>query len=188
MLARGCQSAQLNQVGFFPLISCPLHRNALANYLRWRIHSCFYTVLHDWVKQPLLEIVQLKSFVCSFYALFATNAFLYRRSSIGHDGQPQYIKLCPKMYVKNTLIHRNIHRFHRHPQRTRCSGIIQTTRIVHQLIKCRYDLVCLRIIHSPHRPDDGKSSKLHCRCEMYNLVRTLLVSNRRMTSRQVRKL
>ena len=56
------------------------------------------------------------------------------------------------------------------------------------LIESRRDLVRLTIVHSPHRPDHRtEPSELHCRREMDHLVRTLFVSNSRMTRREIRK-
>ena len=70
------------------------------------------------------------------------------------------------MYVQNPLIKwyvRAVQRLHRHPQRKRRTRIIQTTRLVHHmLVEHRSDLVRLRIIHRPHRPNDRtESNKLH---------------------------
>ena len=56
------------------------------------------------------------------------------------------------------------------------------------LVEHRRDLVRLRIIHRPHRPNHRmESSKLHCRRKMDHLVWTAFIPDRRMTRRQVRK-
>ena len=93
------------------------------------------------------------------------------------------------MDIKNPLIERYIHRFHRLVQRERCAGMIQTTRPVHHmLIESQRDLVRLTIVHRPHRPDHRtEPSELHRRREMDRLVRTLLICDSRMTRREIRK-
>ena len=94
------------------------------------------------------------------------------------------------MDVQNPLVEWYIpDRSHRLVQRQRCARMIKTTRLVHHvLVKRRRDLVCLSIVHRPHRPDHRtEPSKLHRRRQMNRLVRTLLVSDSRMTRREIRK-
>ena len=83
-----------------------------------------------------------------------------------------------------------IHGFHRRVQRERCAGMIQTTRLIHHMfIECRRDLVRRTIVHRPHRPNHRtKANKLHRRRKMDRLVRTVFVSDSRMTCREVCKL
>ena len=93
------------------------------------------------------------------------------------------------MDIKNPLIERYIYRFHRLVQRERCASMIQTTRLVHHMfIKRRRDLARRTIVHRPHRPDHRtEPSELHRRREMDHLVRTLFVSDSRMTCREIRE-
>ena len=67
--------------------------------------------------------------------------------------------------------------------------MIQPTRLVHHmLVKRRRDLVRLAIVHRPHRPNHRpEPEKLHRRCEVDHLVRTLFVSDSRMTRREIRE-
>jgi hypothetical protein len=67
--------------------------------------------------------------------------------------------------------------------------MIQTTTLAHHvLVKRRRDLVRLTIVHRPHRPDHRtEPSKLHRRRKMNHLIRTLFVSDGRMTCREIRK-
>ena len=103
--------------------------------------------------------------------------------------QNEVTQLGTKMYIENALINWYFHRLHRLPQRERCTGMIQTTRLVHHmLVKLRRDLVRMFIVHRPHRPDNRtKSRKLHRRCEIDYLVRTLFVSDGRVTSGEIRE-
>ena len=94
------------------------------------------------------------------------------------------------MDIKNPLIEGYTgHKLHRHVQRERCAGMIQTTGLVHHvLIESRRDLVRLTIVHRPHRSNHRtEANKLHCRREMDHLIRTLFVSDSRMTCREIRK-
>ena len=94
------------------------------------------------------------------------------------------------MDIKNPLIEWYIpDRPHRLVQRRRCPRVIQITRFVHHvLVKRRRDLVRLSIVHRPHRPDHRtEPCKLHRRRKMNHFVRTLLVSDSRMTRRETRK-
>jgi hypothetical protein len=99
------------------------------------------------------------------------------------------LELGTEMDIKNALIQWYINRFHRLVQRERCQGMIQTTRLVHHmLIESRRDLVCLTIVHRPHGPDHRtEASELHRRRKMDHLVRTLFVSDSRVTCREIRK-
>ena len=99
------------------------------------------------------------------------------------------LELCPEMDIKNPLIQRYIHRFHRLVQRKRCAGMIQTTRLVHHmLIESRRDLLRRTIVHRLHRSNHRtEPSELHCRREMDHLVRTLFITDSRMTCRKVCK-
>ena len=92
------------------------------------------------------------------------------------------------MYVQDSLIEGYLTQsktIHRPVQRQRRTGVIQTTRLVyHILIKLGCDLVRVAIVHGPHRANHGtESGELHGCSKMDDLVRTLLVSNGRMTSR-----
>ena len=95
------------------------------------------------------------------------------------------IALSTEMDIQNPLIEGYMHRFHRLVQRERCTAMIQTTRLIrHMLIESRRDLVRLTIVHRPHRPDHRtEPNKLHRRRKMDHLVRTLFVSDSRMTGR-----
>ena len=99
------------------------------------------------------------------------------------------LELGTEMDVKNALIEWHIHRFHRLVQRERCTSMIQTTRLVHHvLIKSRRDPVRRTIVHRPHRPDHRtETNKLHRRRKMDRLVWTVLVSDSRMTRREICK-
>jgi hypothetical protein len=56
------------------------------------------------------------------------------------------------------------------------------------LIKRQRDFIRLTIVHRPHRPyHRTEPSKLHRRREMDHLVRTLFISDSRMTRRDIRK-
>jgi len=99
------------------------------------------------------------------------------------------VELGTEMDIKNPLVEWYIHSFHRLVQRECRPGMIQTPRLVHDmLIERRRDLVRRIIVHRPHRPDHRtETSKLHRRREMDHLVRTLFVSDSRMTRREIRK-
>ena len=57
------------------------------------------------------------------------------------------------------------------------------------LIEHQRDFARQIIVHRPHRSNHrAESSKLHCRRKMDHLVRTLFVSDGRMTRREIRKL
>ena len=93
------------------------------------------------------------------------------------------------MYIENPLIEWYIHRSHRPIQRQRRPGMIQPTRLVHHmLVERRRDLVRLAIVYRPHRPNHRpEPKKLHRRREVDHLVRTLFVTDSRMTRREIRK-
>lgn len=71
------------------------------------------------------------------------------------------------------------------------AGVIQTTtgRLIHHtFIERQRDLVRLTVVHHPYRPNHGaEPDELHHRREVDRLVRTLFVSDRRMTRREIRK-
>ena len=86
------------------------------------------------------------------------------------------------MDIKNPLIQWYMHRFHRLVQRERCASMIQTTTLVHHVLtKRQRDLVRLIIIHRPLRPDHRTEPS-----KMDRLVRTLFVSDSRVTCREIR--
>jgi hypothetical protein len=93
------------------------------------------------------------------------------------------------MNIKNPLIKRYMHKFHRLVQRERCASMIQSTRPVHHmLIEPRRDLVRLTVVHRPHRPNHRtEPCELHRRREVDHLVRTVFISDSRMTRREIRK-
>ena len=97
------------------------------------------------------------------------------------------------MDVNNPLIewYIQIHRFHRLVQRKRCSGMAQTTRLDHWhhvFIERRRDLDRRTIAHRPHRLNHRtEPSELHRRREMDHLIRTLFVSDSRMTCGEIRR-
>ena len=94
------------------------------------------------------------------------------------------------MDIENPLIERYVYGSHCLVQRERCAGMIQTTSLVHHmLIKRRRNPVRLTIVHCPHRPDHRTEAReLHRRRKMDHLVRTLFVSDSRMTCEKIRKL
>ena len=94
------------------------------------------------------------------------------------------------MDIQNPLIEWYIpDRSHCLVQRQRCPRMVQTTRLVHHvLVKCQRDLARLSIVHRPHCPDyRTEPSKLHRRRKMDHLVRTVFISDGRMTRREIRK-
>ena len=108
---------------------------------------------------------------------------------LGANEDSDILELGTEMDIKNPSIEWCMHKFHRLVQRERCAGMIQMTSLVHHmLIKRRRDLVRRTIVHRPHRPDHRtETSKLHRRRKMDRLVRTLFVSDSRMTCREIRK-
>ena len=99
------------------------------------------------------------------------------------------LELGSDVGIKNALVERYVHRFHRLVQRKCRPGMIQSSVFVHHtLIERRRDLACLIVIHRPHRPNHGtEADKLHRGRKVDHFVRTLFVSNRRMARGEICK-
>ena len=98
------------------------------------------------------------------------------------------LELGTDVDIKNLLI-QCTYRFHRLVQRERCTGMIQTTRLVHHMfIERRHDLARQTVVHRPrHTNHRTEPSKLHRRRQIDHLAPTLFVSGIRPTCRDICK-